>query len=80
VVARLECLLEGAALAAQRLFVEDVQRRTELPREFDGVASAEREVATFSDTGRDGQDVREGDFGSADQEASLRADYTFAVT
>ena len=73
VVARLERLLERAALAAQRLFVEDVQRRPKLARQLDRVAAAEREVAGVGDAGGEGKDVREGDFGCSDQGASFEA-------
>src|SRR4051794_5436561 len=48
-VPRTELLEEGAALSAQRLFVEDVQRRTEVLRESDAIAAADAEATAGGD-------------------------------
>ena len=51
--------LELAAVTAQRLLVEDVEGRAELPRQIDGVAAAESEVALFVHGSSDGKDARQ---------------------
>jgi len=59
-VAGAEGLEEGATLAAQGVFVKDVEGSAEVSREIDEVAAADSEMTVSGDFGRCGEDFGEG--------------------